>query len=103
MWRRIATLLNDTHSYKWTVDSTGAMDISPENCYLERFTQFEAQTKNADSEALSALVQLELAYFGILISFQTKNFEIKVMIVNVYCYFGKLVMKNVFHHNNNCQ
>ena len=61
--RKIAGLLNDTHDYKWTVDSTGSVDISPENCYLERFTQFEAQIKAADSEALSALVQLELGIF----------------------------------------
>jgi len=61
--REIATLLNDTHDYKWTVDMDGNVDISPENCYLERFNQFEAQTKVADSEALSALVQLELGIF----------------------------------------
>lgn len=62
--REIATLLNDTHDYKWTVDPiTGEVDISPENCYNERYTQFEAQAKNADSEALSALVQLELGIF----------------------------------------
>ncbi len=60
--REIATLLNDTHDYKWTV-TNGNVDISPANCYLERFTQFEAQTKVADSEALSALVQLELGIF----------------------------------------
>lgn len=71
--RRIATLLNDTHSYKWTVDSTGTMDISPENCYLERFTQFEAQIKNADSEALSALVQLELGIFRDTDKFPEEN------------------------------
>ena len=62
--RHIAALLNDTHDYKWTVDKwTGEVDISPEHCYNERFTQFEAQAKNADSEALSALVQLELGIF----------------------------------------
>jgi len=62
--REIAALLNDTHDYKWTVDPcTGEVDISPEHCYNERYTQFEAQAKNADSEALSALVQLELGTF----------------------------------------
>ena len=61
--REIASLLNDTHDYKWTLDVNGKVDISPENCYLERFTQFEAQAKVADSEALSALVQLELGIF----------------------------------------
>ena len=62
--RHVAALLNDTHDYKWTVNKwTGEVDISPEHCYNERFTQFEAQAKNADSEALSALVQLELGIF----------------------------------------
>ena len=62
--RHIAALLNDTHDYKWTVDPyTGEVDVSPEVCYNERYTQFEAQAKNADSEALSALVQLELGIF----------------------------------------
>ena len=68
--RRVATLLNDTHDYKWTVvtdpyaDNYEEIDISPEHCYNERFTQFEAQAKVADSEALSALVQLELGIFS---------------------------------------
>jgi hypothetical protein len=53
-------LLNATHDYKWTVDGDGAMDISAEVCHLQRFTQFEAQAKNADSEALTALVRIEL-------------------------------------------
>ena len=60
--RRIAYLLNATHEYKWSLDKFGQVDISPEACYLERFSNFEAMTKHADSEALTELVRLELGY-----------------------------------------
>jgi len=58
--RRVAHLLNACHDYKWTVDHAGSMDISPESCSIARFTQFEAMSKVVDSEALTALVRLEL-------------------------------------------
>lgn len=59
--RRISALLNSTHDYKWTLDQqTGEMDIRPEACSNARFTHFEAACKVADSEALTALVRMEL-------------------------------------------
>jgi hypothetical protein len=60
--RRIAFLLNATHEYKWSVDAEGQIDISPAACYLERFSNFEAMSKHADSEALTELVRIELGY-----------------------------------------
>lgn len=60
--RRISYLLNATHEYKWAVEANGEINISPEACYLERFSNFEAMAKNADSEALTELVRLELGY-----------------------------------------
>ena len=62
--RRIAKLLNAAHDYKWTLNAGGEMDISISQCYYERFNQFEAQAKVSDSEALGALVQLELGIFN---------------------------------------
>jgi len=59
--RRVASLLNSTHEYKWAVDCAGVMDISPENCTMERFTQFEALSKVLDREALGKLVRLQLS------------------------------------------
>lgn len=60
--RRIAFLLNATHEYKWSLDADGQVDISPEACYLERFSNFEAMSKHADSEELTELVRIELGY-----------------------------------------
>ena len=60
--RRVAHLLNATHEYKWGVDLFGAVDIRPEVCYLEKFSNFEAMSKVADSEELTELVRMELGY-----------------------------------------
>jgi hypothetical protein len=62
--RRVAFLLNATHEYKWAVDASGALDISPQNCSLEHFTNFEAMSKTLDREALGNLISQELGVLG---------------------------------------
>lgn len=56
----LADLLNATHDYKWTTDAQGQVDIRWDNKGEQRITQFEALSKVLDSEALTALVRLEL-------------------------------------------
>ena len=56
--RELAHLLNKTHDMYWTVDRDGKVDIS--NVEAKNFSQFEAYSKVLDSEALTALVRLEL-------------------------------------------
>jgi hypothetical protein len=62
--RQIAFLLNATHEYKWTVDASGAVDISPRNCTLQHFSNFEATSKTLDREALGYLISQELGVLG---------------------------------------
>lgn len=58
--RRLAILLNQTHSYKWGVDRSGQVDVREEACANARYTLFEAESKQLDTGDLSMRLRLEL-------------------------------------------
>ena len=60
----MAALLNDVHDYCWGVDGKGNVIIEGKGCGYLKFSQFEALSKSLDSEALTALVRMELGAGG---------------------------------------